>query len=497
MKIFTLLMAGMVAVSASAAGPFSAKKKYVGVGLDYSAKELLENPELMKKAVKASPIWRNAELSMTEYILGEDIWSEPEVHYLQYDRKGNLTIDNMVIESEGIKSRTSYTYNENDKVLTKIDEVEAAPGEWEYVEKREYAYDNVLADYVTKSIYSIVDQSNLEDPWVISGGSFKKDVTRDDKNRLDGVTISTWFQAKWDPVQKYEIKFDEMINVPSEITHTELQYDTEKGYYWNLAGKYSYITWDRTDNQITDLDMANTFLVGNNRIKRAMFSNGEYDYVLKVTYEGSQDFTAVTTSGPDTETHILTTTDANGSFEESFETKSDENGDQIISEDEIYVRKRIVLYDEGGRIIEETRYEGGVLESSEKIAYTVDPSNGCVLQEERQAYFEADPTMGITESGYMPVMKVVYKNYFDVTTQGGVENVGSDNFSVKVLDDAVELSLSGMSGYAIYGINGAVAATGNLSGANATISTSNLANGVYMLRVNAESGVKVVKFVKK
>lgn len=92
MKIFPLLMAGMVAVSASAAGPFSAKKKYVGAGLDYSAKELLENPELMKKAVKASPIWRNAEASIIEYILDAQIWSEPEVHYYQYDKKAIIQL---------------------------------------------------------------------------------------------------------------------------------------------------------------------------------------------------------------------------------------------------------------------------------------------------------------------------------------------------------------------------------------------------------------------
>ena len=105
--------------------------------------------------------------------------------------------------------------------------------------------------------------------------------------------------------------------------------------------------------------------------------------------------------------------------------------------------------------------------------------------------------MGITESGYMPVMKVIYKNYFDVTTQGGVENVGSDNFSVKVLDDAVEVALNGMTGYSIYGLNGAVVANGGLNGSSATISISDLANGVYMLRVNAENDVKIIKFVKK
>lgn len=497
MKIVTLLMAGMLTVSASAAGPFSAKKKYVGAGIEYSAKELLGNPELMKKALKSSPIWRCAQVSSTELIIGDDIWTDPEVHYLQYDKRGNTTSDLMVVEAEGIKSRTTFTYDENDNVITKLEEDEVAPGNWEKTGKREQSFDNVLVDYVTKKVDYSIDQSNMDDPWVISGGSFTKDITRDAKNRLNGITISTWFQGKWDPVHKYEVKFDEMMNIPSEIIHTELQYDSQKGYYWALAGKFSNITWDRTNNQVTDLDMGSTFLTGDNRIKRALYNNGDFEYVLKVTYEGATDFTAVTTSGNDSETHIYKTTDANGSYEESFEVKSDKNGDQTITEDEIFTRRRIVFYDEGGRIIEESDYEEGVLISSEKINYTVDPSNGCVLQEERNAYFEADPTIGITENGYKLIMKVTYSNYFDVTTQGGVENVGSDNFSVKVLDDAVVLSLNGMSGYSIYGVNGAVAATGNLSGANATISTSNLANGVYMLRVNAESGVKVVKFVKK
>ena len=325
-------------------------------------------------------------------------------------------------------------------------------------------------------------------------GSFTKDLARDTQGRLSGVTISTWFQNEWDPIHKYEIKYDPALGVASELIHTELDWTGA----WSTSEKYTNITWDRTNNQPTDLDMGNSFLIGDNRVKRAMFNNGDFDYVIKVTYVAdSEDFTAVLTSGDESETHVLATTDANGSFEESFETNADLNGDGNITSDEVEKELRIVKKDAAGRVVEETIYLDETLISSEKVAYTVDPATGNVLEEVREGYFEADPTMGITESGYMPVMKVVYKNYFDVTTQGGVENVGSDNFSVKVLDDAVELSLSGMSGYAIYGINGAVAATGNLSGANATISTSKLANGVYMLRVNAESGVKVVKFVKK
>ena len=494
MKIFTLLMAGMVAVSASAAGPFSAKKKYVGAGLDYSAKELLENPELMKKAVKASPIWRNAEASIIEYILDAQIWSEPEVHYYQYDKKGNNTVDLMVIEADGVKSRTTNTFNDDNLLVTRLEEDEVGEGVWEKATKREQSYDKVISGYVIKKVDHAVDPSNFEDPWVVTMGSFTKDLTRDTQGRLSGVTISTWFQNEWDPIHKYEIKYDPALGVASELIHTELDWTGA----WSTSEKYTNITWDRTNNQPTDLDLGNSFLIGDNRVKRAMFNNGDYDYVIKVTYVAdSEDFTAVLTSGDESETHVLATTDANGSFEESFETNADLNGDGNITPDEVEKELRIVKKDAAGRVVEETIYLDETLISSEKVAYTVDPATGNVLEEVREGYFEADPTMGITESGYMPVMKVIYKNYFDVTTQGGVENVGSDNFSVKVLDDAVEVALNGMTGYSIYGLNGAVVANGGLNGSSATISISDLANGVYMLRVNAENDVKIIKFVKK
>ena len=128
----------------------------------------------------------------------------------------------MVVEADGVKSRTTNTFNDDNLLVTRLEEDEVEEGVWEKATKREQSYDNVISGYVIKKVDHAVDPSNVEDPWVVTMGSFTKDLARDTQGRLSGVTISTWFQNEWDPIHKYEIKYDPALGVASELIHTEL-----------------------------------------------------------------------------------------------------------------------------------------------------------------------------------------------------------------------------------------------------------------------------------
>ncbi len=80
-----------------------------------------------------------------------------------------------------------------------------------------------------------------------------------------------------------------------------------------------------------------------------------------------------------------------------------------------------------------------------------------------------------------------------ISTESGVDNVAADNMSVRVAADMIVVDGATDASLAIYSVNGMLC--GNAEGNS--ISTADLAKGIYVLRVNAAEGTKTVRFVKK
>ncbi len=80
-----------------------------------------------------------------------------------------------------------------------------------------------------------------------------------------------------------------------------------------------------------------------------------------------------------------------------------------------------------------------------------------------------------------------------ISTESGVDNVAADNMTVRVAADMIVIDGATDARLAVYSVNGMLC--GNAEGNS--ISTADLANGIYVLRVEAAEGTKTVRFVKK
>ena len=80
-----------------------------------------------------------------------------------------------------------------------------------------------------------------------------------------------------------------------------------------------------------------------------------------------------------------------------------------------------------------------------------------------------------------------------ISTESGVDNVAADNMSVRVAADMIVVDGATDARLAVYSVNGMLC--GNAEGNS--ISTADLAKGIYVLRVEAAEGNKTVRFIKK
>lgn len=414
------------------------------------------------------------------YMDGE--WLQYMTANYKYDLKGNVMEE--FIDDGEIQSKTVSVYNDNNKPLFRISTFSEDGGEkWVNDEKKEYEYDNVVADFITKiSAFSWGNGT-----WNI-GSSNQFDVVRNGKRYVTKMSILSFFQEKYDEIEYTETVYDNGELPAQTWKHHIMNENLEM----NEAVKYDKIKWERTDGQILNHDEGK-FLVGNNLIKAAdVYDYGEKTATLKVTYtNNNRNFESVMSSvyGPDKITHTMTYTDEYGSYKEKVVEEFDEDQDGVM---EMYVRYALITCDDHKNIISEEFFEElegeGELTDGTKVAYTYG-DNGEIL--------ETITSIFNYEIGeYEPVEKIVADDFIEI--QGtGVNAYTQETLKCSVEDDQLIFSMNGARHYTVYNVSGVQIMNNNMTNTSESISLSGFPSGLYLLVVEGEKGIVKTKFMKR
>lgn len=484
MKKFTLLVSLLLCTAGATA---QVSKKSIRTRLKapksavagkISAQQLKKKISGKRKAVAALPVWMPE--SEEFYIYEDGEWLLMASSSLAYDKAGNpLTV---IMDEDGWLTRNTYTYDSNNMMISDIEENdESGSGEeWLYSTKTTKTYDPVVTDFVTSTMEYKWD--DVESNWGPGDKqSNKYEVTRDDKGRVTSLEISAYFSYKdsWDIDSRVDITYDAATGKAATYSYRQAdEYDPATGK--TILGTptiYQNIEWENTNGQIlSDFD---ELLLGDNRFKKADLYSGEgeeeeLEAHFEVTYvEGKADFVCTGTSadGMEKEVHTYTTTDENGSFVEEIAYYKDENEDGEFTEDECIRESLVMKYDKlGNCTLEEYRGQeepGAPYEiiGGSRTTYTYDENTGVVKEALQEEYsVEYDENDEPLPGQYVPMGKIVYKDFKDVTA---IESVMKDSQDTK----------------AIY----------NLHGIAVGVSTDNLPAGIYIVK----KGSKAYKVIKR
>lgn len=347
--------------------------------------------------------------------LYEGEWFQEGGYTYDYDKRGNvLRVD---YGDEISFTTTICTYDDNDMPLSQV-VTNTEDGITTNSSKRDIVYDNFVTSVITES-YSYMW---METDWtqVSDGHSYKRNITRNDKGLITGVEILTYFNGEYMLQHRTTITYNE-DGLAETCKYEELGMASDGSFVMNERYTVSDMQWYTTDGQILVLDDLSAFFVGNNRLKKGtVTSNGEVTGYIEATYEENGDYTYVynyTTAPVATETYTHTVTDANGSYVMTCTALEDANEDGLLTDDELaYESSTTVTKDRYGRIIEESATEFGELAFAAKYDFTYSDEYGSYPTE--QVYSEYDIEMG----EYVPFLKIVGKDFYDVAGIGNVES---------------------------------------------------------------------------
>lgn len=487
MKHVTLLLLGVLLCSNSV----TAQQRFVSANTKSEKSQVVKyvgaKREKSQVGTKRYSVARSENVILkpqTEIIYGymDGEWNQSMTANYKYDLKGNVMEE---ISDDGeMKSKTISVYNNNNKPLSRISTFSEDGGEeWVNNEKKEYEYDSVVSDFITKNTsFSWGDKT-----WNVNFSN-QFDVIRNGKGYVTKMSILSLYQEKYD-----EIEYTETIYDNGELpAQTWKHYVMNENLEMNEAVKYDKIKWERTDGQILNHDEGE-FLVGNNLIKAAdVYDYGEKTATLKVTYtNNNRNFESVMSSvdGPGKITHTMTYTDEYGSYKEKVVEEFDKDQDGVM---EMYARYALITCDDHKNIISEEFFEElegeGELTDGTKVAYTYG-DNGEIL--------ETITSIFNYEIGeYEPVEKIVADDFIEI--QGtGVNAYTQETLKCSVEDDQLIFSMNGARHYTVYNVSGTQMMNNNMTNASESVSLSGFPNGLYLLVVEGDKGMIKTKFMKR
>lgn len=377
---------------------------------------------------EAQMLWKPA--YEEHFILMDGDWlSDGATSYI-YDKAGNILTE--TTDFDGMLERTTYTYNENNKKTSELDESKEEEEDWVIKTKTTYTYDSVLPDFMTAKTEYIWD--GVETEWVNNNTaqSQTRTVTRDAKGNIISVELKAFFSfsGEWGIVQRTDIAYDEATGKAISFDYRQATLDAEDNLVYGDPIRYKNIVWEDTDGQIVADDLLECVL-GANRIKSADVYDveGEEETLyshIEVTYvDGKDDFVLTQTSVDDMEKVVeeYTVTDENGSV---FFTSS-----YYMEGECMETNYEALDYDKYGNVILE---EEGVLTPDNereiyggaRYLYTYDEEKGVPVEVVTEMY-EIDETEGSDESettegdeeitgSYKVFDKIVYSDYYNVLT---------------------------------------------------------------------------------
>lgn len=491
MKNCTLLLLGMFVCSSVA----TAQQRFVRSNVkSENLQEKYVSPKISKSRIGIKPNFitrsENAILKPqveTIYSYAEGNWDLFITSFLKYDLKGNIV---EALEDDGeLQEKITTVYNENSKVLNRLSLVSEDGGEtWQNSEKKEYEYDEIATDFITK----LTTSSWVDENWKIDHSN-KLDVTRNGKGFVTRMAIKPYFEGKYEETE-YTQTIYENGDLPAQTwKHYMANYNENQELVMSEAVRYDKIKWENSDGQILNHDEGE-FVVGNNRIKSAdIYDAGVKTATLRVTYTNKRDFESImsSTTGSDVIKHKLTDTDQNGSYKEQFIKIFDENQDGVMEEYNEYV---LVSCDAHKNIVKEEFFViiDGETEQTDGM------KTDYIYGDDGEIHEMITYIWNYEEEKYDPIEKLVASNFIDVTQPTGVAmQTLQAALKCHIEDGKLFFSMNGAAHYAVYNVSGTRVIDENTSNDNESISISYLPDGLYFLVVEGSEGVERVKFIKK
>lgn len=221
---------------------------------------------LKSKSRSEAALWRAGKETISEWFEGE--WLPGGVNTLTYDSRGNILVN--LSESEDGFYRETFTYDDNNMMLSEITENSVDGETFEYEVKTLRTYDPVVTDLITSNYQYMW----MMDAWEQLGNNYTYTVTRNDKGNIISLERAVLFQGIFDPTQRIAIEYGENGNATT-ITSQNLDYDYEGNPVWIESDKITDIVWENTDGQIKSCELL-SFMSGANRIKSAtVLAEGE------------------------------------------------------------------------------------------------------------------------------------------------------------------------------------------------------------------------------
>lgn len=518
MRNFTLLLIGGLLSSGLAHGQKKADNRlFVGnrvatevmYQMPGSKSSQLQNTYRSTRASETA-IWKPYKEYGYEYNPAlEDPWVKTLEFSMEYDTRGNETYF-LSEESDG-SSRTYTTYDENSMKTETITQ-DLKGDRWLNTERRVYAYDKIVTDFVIEQTYYGWDEVNEE--WKISY-SHKYDIERDSEGRITKKTRFLLYLNEYEVHERAEITYGDDGKAKTWTMFRLMGYNEDGTPIIEEAMRYENMEWENTNGQI--IESHEVFMLGDNRMKKATrYDNGEHSAEIEITYTPEKrDFRQLTTdiSGEEAELHFLTTLDDNGSYREETQDLWDMNGDGKFTDDEIMYRGYVIeMCDENKNPVSTEEFETfePELDPDEMMApiTRVEPEEdverlGGTLTE--YTYGEDNRILEQIMRGwnynngvYEIKMKKVSADFRDVTT--GLETTRTESgkltYSVTA-DGEMNFSMEGMSSYAIYNVKGSAIVNAKASGNAGNESIAQLPAGLYILKVTGTKGTETVKFLKR
>lgn len=273
----------------------------------------------------------------TSYGYAEGEWQEDVRYVYTYDDKGNtLTFS----YDDGIAiNRTAYEYNADNLVVTQIESMSEDGGKT-FVDSRKLTktYDAIIKDFVVEQLEYLYNNNDWE--LVSRGYTWKKNITRDDKDRITGVTVASYYQGKFEDMQRTTITYNDLELADTWIKEELVPNDDNTALVWEKYYHLTKMEWQSTDNQITALEL-DEFYTGNNRLKKAVAigtaeSVGEVIGGISAQYEenGNYRYEYSYNDPVGREVFKHTLIDNNGGFTDESAYYEDTNADGVATEDE-------------------------------------------------------------------------------------------------------------------------------------------------------------------
>ena len=267
-------------------------------------------------------------------------WQLEDTYTISYDGEGRITTE--ISENyDGEFARTTYTYNANGMMATKLSEL-STDGETYVNNSRELReYDEVLPSVIILNNQWMWQNDN----WALVGNNYKRVITRNEAGNVTLVEIQSLFQGIYDPIRRLTVSYG-ADGKATELIESSLTYDGQQ-YKWEDDTPYKNLVWESFDGQIVDID---NLFSGGCRLKSADLTDAEMTMHIEAEYD-EKGYT-VKTTGNDGEDDFIGSVryedlDEFGSYRTVTSTSYLLDGQVYYEESET----EVVKYNEWGNLI--------------------------------------------------------------------------------------------------------------------------------------------------